>query len=56
MLLGHTAGTRMFPPDLLDRHLAFCTSAAGQVPVYSLKYPHRLNALPIVQRRLEELS
>ena len=29
------------PPDLLDRHLAFFTSAAGRVPVYSLKYPHR---------------
>lgn len=40
-LLAHTAGTRMFPPELLARHLAFCARAAGQLPVYEMRYPHR---------------
>ena len=54
-LLGHTAGTRMFPPELLANHLAFCSQSANRVPVYRLAYPHRLEALPVVKALLENL-
>ena len=53
--LGHTAGTRLFAPDLLGKHLAFCSQAAERVPVYRLTYPHRWDALPIVKGLLENL-
>jgi hypothetical protein len=53
--LGHTAGTRLFTPDLLGKHLAFCSQAAGRVPVYRLTYPHRWEALPIVKDLLEKI-
>lgn len=53
--LGHTAGTRLFDPDLLSEHLAFCSRAADQVPVYRLTYPHRREALPIIQELLEKI-
>jgi len=52
--LGHTAGTRLFTPDLLGKHLAFCSQAAERVPVYRLAYPHRWEALPIVKDLLEK--
>ena len=53
--LGHTAGTRLFAPDLLRKHLAFCSWAAERVPVYRLTYPHRWEALPSVKDLLENL-
>jgi hypothetical protein len=53
--LGHTAGTRLFAPDLLSKHLAFCSQAAGRVPVYRLVYPHRREILPIAKGMLENL-
>jgi len=53
--LGHTAGTRMFPSDLLAMHLDFCAEAAGRMPVYRLTYPHRWDALPNVRKLLEKL-
>lgn len=55
VLLSHTAGTRLFDPDLLGRHLAFCTRSAEQVPVYRLAYPHRREALPVIKEILENL-
>ena len=55
VILGHTAGTRMFPPDLLGRHLAFCGRAIEQVPVYRLNYPRRREALPMLEKLLEGL-
>ncbi len=53
--LGHTAGTRMFDPDTLQKHLAFCSHAAEKVPVYRLTYPHRWEGLRVVKELLEEL-
>jgi hypothetical protein len=53
--LGHTAGTRLFSPELLAKHLAFCSLAAGQVPVYGLAYPRRREVLPKVKELLESL-
>jgi len=53
--LGHTAGSRLFDPDLLARHLAFCSRATEKVPVYNLAYPHRLDALPMLKGLLENL-
>jgi hypothetical protein len=53
--LAHTAGTRLFDPDLLGKHLAFCAQAAGKVPVYSLGYPRRLDALPMIRQLLESI-
>jgi hypothetical protein len=53
--LGHTAGARLFEPDLLEKHLAFCAQAAGSVPVYRLPYTRRHSALPHVKEQLESL-
>ena len=55
ILLGHTAGTRIFPPVLLADHLAFCAKAAKTVPVYHLSYPRRMDALPDVEKLLETI-
>lgn len=55
MILRHTAGTRLYDPDLLAKHLSFCAQAAGKVPVYRLVYPHRREALPIINELLESL-
>jgi hypothetical protein len=53
--LGHTAGTRLFGPDLLEKHLVFCTQAASRLPVHRLAYKRRLDALPVVKQLLEKL-
>jgi hypothetical protein len=53
--LGHTAGSRLFEPDLLKKHLAFCSQAAEKAPVYRLVYPHRWEGLRIVQELLESI-
>jgi hypothetical protein len=53
--LGHTAGTRLFTPDLLSEHLTYCSRAAEQVPVYRLSYPHCWENLPIVRELLESI-
>lgn len=55
VLLSHTAGTRLFPPDLLAKHLDFCGRAAEGLPVYQLTYPHRRDALPQVKELLESI-
>lgn len=54
-LLRHTAGTRLFGPELLSAHLDFCTQAAGKLEVYRLSYPHRRSSLPLVKGLLEGL-
>jgi hypothetical protein len=54
ILLAHTAGTRMFTPELLGRHLEFCAAAAGKVHVSRLVYPRTMQALPAVRQLLEE--
>ena len=53
--LSHIAGTRLFEPELLAKHLTFCTQAAGRVPVYQLAYPHQWEALPRLREDLEKL-
>jgi len=53
VLLSHTAGTRLFEPKLLKKHLDFCAGVAEQVPVYRLANPHRKDALPMVKELLE---
>jgi hypothetical protein len=55
ILLSHTAGTRMFDSLMLARHLAFVTQVAAQIPTYQLIYPHRRDALPIVNELLENI-
>jgi hypothetical protein len=55
ILLGHTAGTRLFEPALLAEHLTFCARVAEQIPVYKLGYPHRKDTLPKVRELLENL-
>ncbi len=47
-LLRQTVASRLFPPQLLERHLSFCADAAGRVPVRSLSYPKRRPWLPRV--------
>ncbi len=54
-LLSHTAGTRMFWPELLAKHLDFCARAGQLLPAYRLTYPHRREALPQVRELLETL-
>lgn len=51
--ISHTAGTRLFSPDLLKKHLDFCTTAAKLTSVYHLTYPHRESALPELKDLLE---
>ncbi len=53
VLLSHTAGTRLFTPELLSKHLDFCAHAAGFLNVYRLAYPKRGEALPVVRKLLE---
>ncbi len=53
ILIGHTAGTRLFDPRLLAEHLAFASEAARLVPVYALTYPRRWDALAKVKEILE---
>jgi hypothetical protein len=54
-LISHTAGTRMFDPDMLANHLAFCTKAASETPVYRLVYPHRRDVLSEIRELVEKL-
>jgi hypothetical protein len=54
-LLSHTAGTRMFWPELLAQHLEFCARAGQVLPAYRLTYPHRRESLPLVKELLETL-
>jgi hypothetical protein len=54
-LIAHTIGTRLFNPDLLGKHLEFCSHSAEKVPIYRLTYPHRNEALPIIKELLESL-
>jgi hypothetical protein len=53
ILIGHTAGARLFDPRLLADHLAFAAEAARLVPVYALSYPRRWEALAKVKELLE---
>lgn len=54
-LLRHTAGTRMFTPEMLGAHLDFCAKTVTQVPIYQLTYPHRRDALPKIKELMEGL-
>ncbi len=54
-LLSHTAGTRMFNPALLAKHLEFSTQAAKQIPAYQLIHPHRRDTLPLIKEFLEKI-
>jgi len=55
VLLAHTAGSRLFSPDLLAGHLEFCARASERIPVYRLIYPHRKDVLPEVKELLESI-
>ena len=55
VLLAHTAGARLFDPQLLEKHLAFCIQAAEGVPVTRLSYPRRMEALPEIRQLLEDV-
>jgi hypothetical protein len=55
MYLGHTAGTRLFDPEMLKKHLVFCSQAAEKTPVYRLIYPHRWESLRVVRELLESV-
>lgn len=56
VLLGHTAGSRLFDPALLAAHLVFCSELAERLPVCNLLYPHRKDTLPQIRRFLENLD
>ncbi|MGC9356291.1 MAG: hypothetical protein ACP5GX_00395 [Anaerolineae bacterium] len=51
-LVRHTVASRLFARPLLTRHMAFVQTAALKLPVRRLHYPHRHNALPVVQDAL----
>jgi hypothetical protein len=53
VLIGHTAGARLFDPRLLASHLSFAAEAARRVPLYALAYPRRWDALAQVMKILE---
>jgi len=47
-ILRHSAAWTLFPPELVDHHLAFCASIAETVPVRRLAYPRHFGILPEV--------
>jgi hypothetical protein len=47
-LVAHTVAARTFGPELLERHLDFCTAGAASVRVRRLRVPRSLEALPAV--------
>ncbi|MDH3281350.1 MAG: hypothetical protein OEQ18_09505 [Gammaproteobacteria bacterium] len=49
-LVRHTVAAKLFPPDLLARHLAFCNEVAGLTPVRTLRYPKIWEMLPQVRQ------
>jgi hypothetical protein len=51
-LIRHTVAARLFGPDLLRQHMAFCAKVAGQVPVRLLRYPRQFAWLPELRDRL----
>lgn len=55
IILRHTAGTRLLPPELLASHLTFCAQAASKIRMFQLSYPRRMNALPQVKKLLDTL-
>ena len=54
ILLGNAAGSRLFTPELLAAHLAFCAQAARHVTGYRLSYAHQRDILPVVKDLLEQ--
>lgn len=52
-LISHTAGSRLFDPGLMEKHLQFCARTAKQVQVSQLFYPHSMQVLPRVKQLLE---
>ncbi len=51
-LVRHTHCTRLFPPELLQRHIDFCVQLASRIPVWRLAYPKRPAILPRVAEML----
>lgn len=51
-LVRHTVAARLFPSDLLARHLDFCAQLAAAVPVKRLRYPRCHAALAAVRQTL----
>lgn len=51
-LAGLTVAARIFDPDLLARHLAFCTKAIAHISVRELIYPRTFDMLPKVESLL----
>jgi len=47
-VLQNSAVWTLFPPELMDRHLAVCARIAETVPVRRLAYPRRFEILPEV--------
>jgi hypothetical protein len=53
LLIRHTVASRLFSPNLLAQHTAFCANVAQTVPVYQLSYPHIWQKLPAIQAEIE---
>ncbi|GAB4150641.1 MAG: hypothetical protein Fur0021_13510 [Candidatus Promineifilaceae bacterium] len=51
-LVRHTVAARLFPSDLLARHLDFCAQLAVAVPIKRLRYPRHHAALAAVRQAL----
>jgi hypothetical protein len=45
-LIRHTVAAKLFPGQLLHRHLLFAAKASSRVPMYRLRYPKALVWLP----------
>lgn len=54
ILLQHTAGTRMFNPEMLAAHLSACAQGAKQATFFRLVYPHRRDTLARIKELLEK--
>ena len=55
VLLSNTAGSRLYAPEILAEHLAFCTRAAPLLDVHRLAFPHNIELLPSIHSLLEDL-
>jgi hypothetical protein len=51
-VVQHTVASRLFDHQLLAQHLAFCDAFSAGVPVRQLKYPRRIDHLPLVRKAL----
>jgi hypothetical protein len=54
-LIRHGVAGRLFSQQLLELQMRFFAEAAGSIPVFRLRYPKRLDILPALRERIQEV-